>query len=463
MSRRSLRAALAVVPLAALASLASHAASALPGSSGTAFVAPSIVLLDDAWRAATGDRPLDPALLSFAQTHLSPSASGGGEGSGPIDLEAVTAEPIEGDGSPPVTRVHLLPVKSVDPESARELHRRLALLELLLGKLRDHDAADSTQEERLARSEKVLTIANAAHLELFVGHTLAYLEGQSREEKCLSYQRALGHARYLGFDAADGMPPAVQPGWEALLEGARELYVGPFADEIPANLCELRKAVTKGEVESSLRAGVDQRIRARVEGEIDATTRSLADKERQYAAALNASEIAVPTREIFQLKRAVEDTASLYAFVDADKLGFEKAPDGKPLLERLREERGKIALLRSNANPADIDGAATAARATLQRHQDLLAGVAARLREIAATPGLDWAAKDRLRVCTTIPETLTAENYPAYAGDLDACLTEVAGVYAALKDAGVSDPNQVAFVEKLAALSKAYIGYLKSL
>lgn len=463
MSRRKLRAALAVVPLAIVAS---HAASALPGSTGPSFTAPSIVLIDDAWRRATGDRPLDPALLAFAQAHLAPlPSSGGAPGDGVIDLEEAPPEPDAG-ASPPA-RVYLLPVKSLDPEAARELHRRLALLEHLLGKLRGRAAADGTLEEQAAQSEKVLQTANAAHLELFIGHTLAYLEGQTREEKCQSYQRALDHVHYLGFGAEDGMPAAVHPGWEPLLEQARTFYSEEFAHQIPANLCELRKAVTRGEVESALRTGIDQRIRARVEGELDATTRSLSEKERQYANALNASAIDVPTREIYQLRRAVEDTASLYAFVKEDKLGFETAPattpPGKPLIEQLRAKRSEIASIRSNANPADLDATTAAARATLKRHEDLLAGVGARLRAIAATPGLDWDAQDRLGVCTSIPETLTPENFPHYTGGLDACLSAVAVTYTALKDAGVSDPNQVAFVEKLAALSKAYIGYLKSL
>ncbi|WP_437287410.1 hypothetical protein [Sorangium sp. So ce406] len=458
MKKRSWRVALAIVPIASLASLASHAAS-LPTPSGPAIEVPSFVDVDEAFRRATGGRPLDTALLSFASSEMRPAASGGGNSGGGLIEEDVL--PIE-DVTGAVTTVRLLPIAGVEPATARELHRRVALHELLLGALRSYREPEGAPA---GRSDEVLQMANTAHLELFVAHSLAYLEGQSREEKCLSYQRATEHARYVGFGADFGLPVPVRAGWENLLEEARTFYNGPFAEQIPANLCAMRKAVRKTEVESMLRAGIDQRIRSRVEAEIDATSQSLAEKERQYAAALRDSAVELPTREIFLLKKTVEDTATLYEFVERDTLGLERAPaTGQPLLSRLRAKRGEIDRIRSNASAAGVNADVAAARATLERHAALLGAVAETLREIARTPGLDWATQEKLGVCATIPDALTPENFAEYAGRVDACLTEAARAYGALKDAaGASDPARVAFVERVSGLSKAYIGYINSL
>ncbi|AUX28980.1 MULTISPECIES: hypothetical protein [Sorangium] len=461
MKRRTFRVALAVVPLSALASLASHAAS-LPTPSGPAIEVPSFVDVDEAFRRATAGRPLDTALLSFASNELRPRASGGGSSGGEIiEDDVMPIEEVTGS----VTTVRLLPIAGVEPATARELHRRVALLELLVGALRSYREPEGAPA---GRSDEVLQMANTAHLELFVAHSLAYLEGQTREEKCLSYQRAAEHARYVGFDADFGLPVPVRAGWETLLEEARTFHAGPFAEQIPANLCAMRKAVRKAEVESMLRAGIDQRIRLRVEAEIDATSGSLAEKERQYAAALQGSAVELPTREIFLLKKTVEDTASLYELVERDTLGLERAPattpPGQPLISRLRAKRGEIDRIRSNASAAGVDADVAAARATLERHAALLGAVVAALREIARTPGLDWSTEEKLGVCATIPDALTPENFADYAARVDACLTEAARAYSALKDAaGASDPTRTAFVEKVSGLSKAYIGYINSL
>ncbi|MGK3998631.1 hypothetical protein [Sorangium sp. So ce1024] len=461
MKKRTWRVALAVVPLSAFASLASHAAS-LPTPSGAAIEVPSFIDVDEAFHRATAGRPLDTALLTFAANELRPVSSGGGDsGGGIIDEDVVPIEEVTGS----TTTVRLLPIAGVAPEVARELHRRVALLELLLGALRSYREPEGAPP---GRGDEVLQMASTAHLELFVAHSIAFLEGQTREEKCLSYQRAIEHARYVGFGADFGLPVPVRAGWETLLEEARTFHAGPFADQIPANLCAMRKAVRKAEVESMLRAGIDQRIRARVEAEIDATSQSLAEKERQYAAALRDSAVELPTREIFLLKKTVEDTATLYEFVERDTLGLERAPattpPGQPLMTRLRAKRGEIDRIRNNASAAGVDADVAAARATLERHAALLAAVVESLREIANTPGLDWATQEKLGVCATIPGALTPENFGEYAGRVDACLTEAARAYSALKDeAGVSDPTRTAFVEKVAGLSKAYIGYINSL
>ncbi|KYF94095.1 hypothetical protein BE20_07435 [Sorangium cellulosum] len=461
MKKITWRVALTIVPLSALASLASHAAS-LPTPSGPAIAAPSYVDVDEAFRRATAGRPLDTALLSFASNELRPPASGGGSSGGEIiEDDAVPIEEVTGS----VTTVRLLPIAGVEPAAARELHRRVALLELLVGALRSYREPEGAPA---GRSDEVLQMANTAHLELFVAHSLAYLEGQTREEKCLSYQRANEHARYVGFGADFGLPVPVRAGWETLLEEARAFHAGPFADQIPANLCSMRKAVRKAEVESMLRAGIDQRIRLRVEAEIDATSRSLAEKERQYAAALRDSAVELPTREIFLLKKTVEDTASLYEFVERDTLGLERAPattpPGQSLMARLRAKRSEIDRIRNNASAAGVDADVAAARATLERHAALLGAVVEALREIANTPGLDWSTQEKLGVCATIPGALTPENFAEYAGRVDACLTEAARAYGALKDeASASDPARTAFVEKVSGLSKAYIGYINSL
>ncbi|WP_437318554.1 hypothetical protein [Sorangium sp. So ce385] len=461
MKKHALRIALAIVPLSALASLASHAAS-LPTPSGPAIEVPSFVDVDEAFRRATAGRPLDSALLTFASNELRPPTSGGGGGGGGIiDEDFVPVE--EADGSS--TTVRLLPIAGVAPATARELHRRVALLELLIGALRSYREPEGAPP---GRSDEVLQMATTAHLELFVAHSLAFLEGQTREEKCLSYQRATEHARYVGFAADAGLPVPVRAGWESLLEQARTFYAGPFAGQIPANLCSMRKAVSKAEVESTLRAGIDERIRFRVEAEIDATSQSLAEKERQYAAVLGASGVELPTREIFLFKKTVEDTATLYEFVERDTLGLERAPattpPGQSLLSRLRAKRGEIDQIRSNASATGVAADVTAARATLERHAALLGAVVETLREIAQTPGLAFATQERLGVCATIPDALTPENFAEYAGRVDACLTEAARAYGALKDAaGASDPTQLAFVERVSGLSKAYIGYINSL
>ncbi|WP_438009657.1 hypothetical protein WME89_13825 [Sorangium sp. So ce321] len=461
MKKRTWRVALAIVPVASLASLASHAAS-LPTPSGPAIEVPSFVDVDEAFRRATGGRPLDTALLSFASSELRPVSSGGGSsGGGIIDEDAVPIEEVTGSS----TTVRLLPIAGVAPATARELHRRVALLELLVGALRSYREPEGAPA---GRSDEILQMASTVHLELFVAHSLAYLEGQTREEKCLSYQRAIEHARYVGFGADSGLPVPVRAGWDTLLEEARTFHAGPFSDQIPANLCAMRKAVRKAEVESMLRAGIDQRIRSRVEAEIDATSQSLAEKERQYAAALRDSAVELPTREIFLLKKTVEDTASLYEFVERDTLGLERAPattpPGQPLISRLRAKRSEIDRIRANASAAGVDADVAAAHGTLERHAALLGAVAETLREIARTPGLDWATQERLGVCATIPDALTPENFAEYAGRVDACLTEAARAYGALKEAaGASDPTQMAFVERVSGLSKAYIGYINSL
>jgi hypothetical protein len=460
MMKRHWKLGLAMAPVSALFALASHAAP-LAGSARVGFVPPSIFELRDTFSRATASGPMDPALVSFLASHIAPIASPSQSPGGGRDIDE---DPLATPGGTRPPAVRILPIASLEPAAERDLHFRTALHERLLKGLRDYRESKADAD----RADEVERLGQTAHLELFVGYALFYLEGESREQKCLAHERAVEHARQLGWEGtALPMTPKVREGWGPLADAAKSLHDGPFATQIPAHLCDARSVVRKTEVESQARAAVDARIGSRVETEIDATTRTLAGKQAQYASALNASVVAVPTREIFALKRAVEDSATLYEMVRSDALMLERAPQTTPpqapLLERLRTKRAQLDELRTKAGGGELDAVVSDANKNLAANAAIVKDLRDVLKQIAETPGLNPATATKLAVCTDIPEQITPEGLVAMAATLDACLVEVGTVYGDLKKQATTDPDATLFAQKSSGLSKAYINYVNSL
>jgi hypothetical protein len=441
-------------PAVALVALASHAQTSSP--SGLAATTYAFTDIEAMWQRATGGQPADAAWIAFLAQQLESTTapSSTPPPGGVIDLDEAPATPTGGS----VTR-RLLPVASLPCAtpamgcaSAADLHRRSALLERVvsaLGSYRDATASAT-------RSQEVLELGRAAHVELFVAQSLAFLEGGTREEKCTAYRRALEHARFVGFD--DASTVAVRRGWEGTLASARAFYKDTLSTQVPAALCELQPATTKAATESALRAAVDERIRDRVEREVDATKASLASKETQYATLLQRSAIAVPTKQIFALKRAVEDSATLEGFVTGDTLFLQKAPpNGKSYLERVRETLAHLEEIRQRGDRTEISALEAEARGRLTEMQAVLARHVATLREIATLPELDATTRASMPACATIPPALTEQNFVAYADSWETCVTQVARAYSSLKDRRGDAPTYLPFLEKVTALSRAFV------
>src|SRR6185295_8696368 len=87
-------------------------------------------------------------------------------------------------------------------------------------------AAERGLPDEQRRGTKIQANGAAAHVELFLAYSLAYLEGESREDKCTSYLRAGDQARYLGWtpSASSVARPVVRPGWEALESQAADFF-----------------------------------------------------------------------------------------------------------------------------------------------------------------------------------------------------------------------------------------------
>jgi len=420
------------------------------------------------WQRATKAGALDPQLVqvlsaALESTSASDSTPAGG---GFIDLDEPVppSAPLPPASKGPPTR--RLPVKSLEATTAWELHLRAVLLERMLSMLGHYRPSPGPDIQKDA--DTVQAFGNAAHLELFMAQALFFLEGQTLHEKCLSYQRALTHARFLGWP--DVATPRLPPGWEELARRAHAFHGSGFRSMIPPHLCAFRQAVRKSEVEKTLRGDIDQRILQRVEEEVDATTHSLTGKKEQYAQALAASKVEVPTRDILALRRAVEDSGSLYEFVDRDVKMLERAPEDvspmKPqtsLLQQLQRKREEVKASQQDASSGEAGEALREARRHLARNEALLGKLTGLVREIALLPGLDAPAREHLAGCTRLPTQVTAEGYPAFVTDLDTCLTQIAQTYSGLKQRQGSNPEETRFADKVADLSKAYIGLVNSL
>jgi len=439
--------------LAALAPLVSLGVQAqpAPGQDVTNTPLYSFTEIQETWERATKGKALEVDLKSF------PGGSSGGD---VLKLE----EPSD------TASVTTLPVRNLEASMARELHRRSALLERMLTMLGAYK--DPTADPK--RSDKVRELGNAAHLEVFIAQSLFYLEGQTREEKCLSYGRALAHARFLGWQRGVALPtdlPLVPSGWEALAGSARSFFATGFTSRIPERLCELHPLVTRSDTEEKLRGLIDKKIRARVDQATDDTFQSLSGVRARYATALGKSRIEVPTAEIFALRRAVEDSASLLQFVEEDQLMLENAPPPKTprqpqtsLLDQLREKHQKLSTLQSNASDGSLDETLSKAGQGLEQHQKSLSELTRLLREISTTRGLDDTTRASLGVCSALPQEVTRENHPSFVTQLDTCLSQMARALEGLKQRQGADlaPAPVLFITKVNELSEVYLALLNS-
>jgi hypothetical protein len=308
-------------------------------------------------------------------------------------------------------------------------------------------------------------------LELFVAYAAFYLEGESKTEKCRSFDRALEHARFLGFrpDRRSGAAPTanVRESHRALHAQAWSFYAGGFASSIPQDVCDREPVVTRSEDEQRARARVDFTISGRVSGAMDKQLAALAGPQQVFKKLEDESEVQVPTRAIFQLKRAVEDSAALYQFVQSDALLLEtgsRETGVTSLLERVEAQRGRLQELKQKSEQGgiELDEGARAARSVLDKYNVTIESIVVALKEAAVLPGLDAALRSSLAPCSALPTTLTIENSETFASGLGDCMRRVADAYTSLKGRVGSDAEYVLFTQRTTDLSSAYIAYFRS-
>jgi hypothetical protein len=187
----------------------------------------------------------------------------------------------------------------------------------------------------------------------------------------------------------------------------------------------------------------------------------------EYTAFDQASQIDVPTRNIFNLKKAIEDSSTLYSFVALDELMLERLPpDLKvpaglappvPYMTQVAAKSAQVAAIQ--ASTTAVDSNITAAAALYARHLTLLGSVVQALRDISSLPGLDPATQARMSDCANLSaDTITAQSFAATASALDRCLSEVAAVYTQLSQGPAANPSYQPFINEMAELSQAYVG-----
>jgi len=447
-----------LAPAALFVSMASHADVATP----TVTVTYPYDSLQEMWRRATNNVPVSAAAIAFLADKTKVVETTSAADPVPQVVELGEEEPPPSSNAPAVSR-KLLPIASLDVTLSRDVHHRVALLERLVAAFRDY--RDPLADANRANDVKVL--GNTAHLELFVAHALVYLEAESREQKCASYSRAKEHASYLGWTDTSSTPPpvTVRAGWESTSSAARSYYGASFTRQIPANLCDLPIVKTRAEVENALKAQVDGRILAEAQRQVQDTVGKLGPHREAYARALDKSNLDLPTAKILALRKAVEDSSSLHAFVTDDTLMLEAGRGTtKSFLTRLTEQAAamRASAQTETANGGALDQTSADATAKIDAYNRTLADVVTTLKSIAATPGLDAATRASLDVCNAIPGSLTSDNFPAYAASLDRCITAVAGALSALKDRSGSHPSFTPFIQKVTALSQAHIALLNA-
>ncbi|QRO02018.1 hypothetical protein JRI60_24880 [Archangium violaceum] len=412
--------------------------------------------VESLWQAATGGRPLEASLITVLTTHLGQTSSGGGGGGGGIEYDFAAAAPR----ASATTTGPILPVVSLEASLARTVHERTARLDLLLGAVQGY----RSEADSMDRSIALETWSNAAHLELFLTNTAVFLEGQTREQKCLSYERAADHARFLGWtrQSPTGGPvqARVPTGWESLRTAASSFFSNSFVHHIPDGICSLQRAIRKSEVEQTVRGAVDQAIAVKVGKEMDAALQIAQRKLEDYASAGQASHVEVPTREIFALKKSVSDTRPVHDFVVQDKLMLYSVPQGsqkQPLVADLEDRQKRISAIISATGAAELSAEVASARATRDAHTQFLSDTVTLLREMAVTPGLSTSARDRVKVCVTLPAAVTPQNLESLAAQLNTCLAQLATVYTELKAQSGTRPGYGDFAQKLDDLSSAYV------
>jgi hypothetical protein len=259
---RRFRLAALLVPAGAFLSLVSHAdlAPSQPPTFG------AIIDINAAWTRATGNQPLDPSLLQFVSSNLQLAAGGSASSGGSLDLEDDSS--ASSSGATP--HVQVFPVATLpDSNWSKELHRRVALLELLLRAAHNTTVAAIAAGSAGSYAAAFEPTINTAHLELFVAYSVAFVEAETKDDKCNNYHRALDHAQFLGWRPGGQSSSTAVPtlaAWGGLVSQAGTLFSASIGNPafIPSTLCTMSPAATSSQVESQIRGDIDSAITKRV-------------------------------------------------------------------------------------------------------------------------------------------------------------------------------------------------------
>ncbi len=453
-------------------------ASAVQSTSGDPDLpVPEFVDLQETWTHATRGVPLPLEWVSFATNALQkPEATG--KSAGGITLIGGTSGGSSGGSSPPVA---LLPIVSLASGDALEAHRRsMGLQRFLTVVSRYRPASGSAASDagatdaRTALLQALPSWTRASHLELLVTEAVMFLAGASIHEKCLHYDRLQEHAVFLDWRAVSGAPAASPAGgtnaaaavptaWGALETKAKAFYDGYLAQQASlAKVCDLSPPVSNSDVEKEVKDVLEARVVERFQ-ELAAQVGSALETPIAGLVALEErSAVDVPTKQMFELSRSVQNTASLVDYVQKDELGLETARNGIPSLRAqavAAEQSAKDEAANQVGGMDQLDAGAADLAAALRA----LGAIAGKLRDIGSIAGLTT----ELALCRNIVvsnDPTPAQN-DALSRDIDRCLGAIGQAYTRLSSDAGQDPRLPQFREfasKVAGLSQRIAGVYRA-
>ncbi len=438
------------------------AARAIQVSSvGAELPVPDFTDLQEAWTRATHNTPLPTAWISFASNALQKPESTGKSAGGVTLIGGVSGAAA----SVPATPVAILPVVSLGAADAQEANRRSMALQLFLTAVSRYrpgraavDAGASGPNSTLVQA--LPTWTRATHVELLVTEAIFLLQAGTRQEKCVHYGRLQEHAGLLGWNSSNPAAGAVPTNaaaqvpalWTDVELNAKSFYTTSLGGQ-PAlqRVCDLSVPVSNDDVEHAVKDRVETRMVERFQ-ELAAQVGSALEGPLSNLGILeNQSAVNVPTEEMLELDRTVQNTTSLVRYVQNDELGLEKGTTPWRAQAVDAQQRAQNELKNQVGGMDQLDaGRADLAAAT----QDLLA-IVAKLKEFG---GLSGQASE-LAACRdiSVPSSPAAAQNEALLTALDACLGAIGGAHARLKTAAGQDSRMPAFrdfVTKVAGLSE---------
>jgi hypothetical protein len=419
--------------------------------------------LNEAWLHATRGLPLPVEWISFASTALQKPETTGKSAGGVTLIGGLSSSTTNTTATP----VAILPIVSLGGSDMLEAHRRSMGLQLFITAVSrfrpstDPNDAGVTgagvQDARMSLIQALPGWTRATHLELFVTETVFFLQGESKHDKCLHYERLQDHARSLGWTptappAGMGTSAAVPAAWSVLESSAKGFYVSYISGQsVLPKVCELSRSVTSDDLEKEIKDIVERRLVERFQELAGQVGSAMETPLANLVALENQSVVDVPTKAMFELNRATQNTASIVTYVQKDELGLESGSLSWRMQAAEAERRAASEVQNQIGGLERLDAARAELAATLHE----LRNISSKLQQIGSLAGFgtELAACQRLGV---VSEPTPSQNDALIRG-FDACLGAIGRAYTRLKTEADQDPRGPAFREfasKVAGLSQ---------
>ena len=258
--------------------------------------------------------------------------------------------PAEDEAAPESSETYLLRSAPISSGTLAAIHKRMSRLGMFLARERYFVPTMKDPDETLNQAQKIQQVTqmrNTASAELFLVPLKLYFVEDSIAKKCHRLDSAFGKKNFLSSLGTDSVSfndaSHYLPGTSALISKVSQ-HMTAFGSLIEDRLvCRMKPASTNYEIREKIRSKVDEAIADLVGDQLKSLNEEISAVQKGLQSLINEmTGVAIPTKEISQLKMDIANTKANLDMARADMFGvgvaLNDAEEGKLGLQAKAEQ-----------------------------------------------------------------------------------------------------------------------------